>query len=98
MGGQNAMRSEIPIKPSAAMDGAPLKLEQFLPYQLNLVAALVSEVLSQVYARRYRIARRLTEILTLGDRDAFEALYGRSPIDRRNSWPRRSSITASRTM
>ncbi|MFY9769678.1 MAG: MarR family winged helix-turn-helix transcriptional regulator [Xanthobacteraceae bacterium] len=49
------MRSEIRAKPSAAMDGAPLKLEQFLPYQLNVVAALVSEALSRVYARRYRI-------------------------------------------
>ena len=39
MSGQNAMRSEIRAKPSAAMDGAPLKLEQFLPYQLNVVAA-----------------------------------------------------------
>ena len=55
MSGQNAMRSEIRAKPSAAMDGAPLKLEQFLPYQLNVVAALVSEALSRVYARRYRI-------------------------------------------
>ena len=37
------------------MDGAPLKLIQFLPYQLNVVATLVSEALSRVYARRYRI-------------------------------------------
>jgi DNA-binding MarR family transcriptional regulator len=55
MSGQNAMRSEIRAKPSAAIDGAPLELEQFLPYQLNVVAALVSEALSRVYARRYRI-------------------------------------------
>lgn len=48
------MRSEIRAKPNA-MDGAPLKLEQFLPYQLNVVATLVSEALSRVYARRYRI-------------------------------------------
>lgn len=34
---------------------APLKLEHFLPYQLNVVATLVSEALSRVYARRYRI-------------------------------------------
>ena len=54
MSGQNAMRSEIRTKPNA-MDGAPLKLEQFLPYQLNVVANLVSEALSRVYARRYRI-------------------------------------------
>jgi DNA-binding MarR family transcriptional regulator len=34
---------------------APLKLEQFLPYQLNVVASLVSLALSRVYAKRYRI-------------------------------------------
>jgi DNA-binding MarR family transcriptional regulator len=34
---------------------APLKLEQFLPYQLNVVASLVSQALSRVYARRYGI-------------------------------------------
>ena len=36
-------------------DNAPLKLEQFLPYQLNVVSSLVSQALSRVYARRYRI-------------------------------------------
>ena len=36
-------------------DPAPLKLEQFLPYQLNVVATLVSQALSRVYVRRYRI-------------------------------------------
>jgi DNA-binding MarR family transcriptional regulator len=55
MGGQHAVRREIRTTPSAALDGAPLKLEQFLPYQLNVVAALVSEALSRVYAQRYRI-------------------------------------------
>src|SRR5271169_4275233 len=43
------------IKASAAAEQAPLKLEQFLPYQLNVVASLVSQALSRVYARRYRI-------------------------------------------
>jgi DNA-binding MarR family transcriptional regulator len=55
MSGQNAMRSEIRTKPRMAMDEAPLRLEQFLPYQLNVVATLVSEALSRVYGRRYRI-------------------------------------------
>jgi hypothetical protein len=57
MTGQNAMRSDIRHKPIAAAVGeqAPLKLEQFLPYQLNVVATLVSQALSRVYARRYRI-------------------------------------------
>jgi DNA-binding MarR family transcriptional regulator len=34
---------------------APLKLEEFLPYQLNVVSSLVSLALSRVYARRYHI-------------------------------------------
>ena len=34
---------------------AALKLEQFLPYQLNVVASLTSQALSRVYARRYNI-------------------------------------------
>ena len=34
---------------------APLKLEEFLPYRLNVVASLVSQALSRVYAERYGI-------------------------------------------
>ena len=34
---------------------AALKLEHFLPYQLNVVSSLVSQALSRVYARRYGI-------------------------------------------
>ena len=34
---------------------APLKLEMFLPYQLNVVSSLTSQALSRVYARRYKI-------------------------------------------
>ena len=40
---------------SLASEQAPLKLEKFLPYQLNVVATLVSLALSRVYARRYGI-------------------------------------------
>jgi len=36
-------------------DHAPLKLEHFLPYQLNVLSSLVSQALSRVYARRYGI-------------------------------------------
>src|SRR5664279_233480 len=36
-------------------DNAPLKLEQFLPYRLNVVASLVSQALSRIYAERYGI-------------------------------------------
>jgi DNA-binding MarR family transcriptional regulator len=45
--------------PGAASTGrgdlAPLKLEAFLPYRLNVVASLVSQALSRIYADRYGI-------------------------------------------
>jgi DNA-binding MarR family transcriptional regulator len=59
MTGQRAIEGEI--KGNATADevrlgeDAPLKLENFLPYQLNVVSSLVSQALSQVYARRYAI-------------------------------------------
>ncbi len=34
---------------------APLKLEEFLPYRLNVCASLVSQALSRIYAERYQI-------------------------------------------
>lgn len=53
------MESEIKAAPAADEpklgDRAPLKLEHFLPYQLNVVSSLVSQALSRVYARRYGI-------------------------------------------
>lgn len=39
--------------PSA--DAAPLKLEEFLPYRLNVVASLVSQALSRIYVERYGV-------------------------------------------
>ncbi|HZP74911.1 MAG TPA: MarR family winged helix-turn-helix transcriptional regulator [Pseudolabrys sp.] len=36
-------------------EDASLKLEEFLPYRLNVVANLVSQALSRVYAKRYGI-------------------------------------------
>jgi DNA-binding MarR family transcriptional regulator len=57
MTGQSATESRIRIDANPAINGerAPLKLEQFLPYQLNLVAMLVSQALSRVYSSRYSI-------------------------------------------
>ena len=57
MAGRHAMDSSLQDNSdaAAAAERAPLKLEQFLPYQLNVVASLVSQALSRVYARRYRI-------------------------------------------
>jgi len=34
---------------------APLKLEEFLPYRLNVLASLVSQALSRIYAERFDI-------------------------------------------
>jgi DNA-binding MarR family transcriptional regulator len=59
-----AMGSQGPIEGESSTDQcaapvpgnqAALKLENFLPYQLNVVASLTSQALSRVYARRYRI-------------------------------------------
>src|ERR1700751_296312 len=60
MGTQRTMLRQVADQAAADAsspigDNAPLKLEQFLPYQLNVVASLVSLALSSVYARRYRI-------------------------------------------
>jgi DNA-binding MarR family transcriptional regulator len=41
--------------PMGPGDDAPLKLEEFLPYRLNVVASLVSQALSRIYAARYGI-------------------------------------------
>ncbi len=46
---------DAPAMEQNAGDQAPLKLEHFLPYQLNVVSSLVSQALSRVYARRYGI-------------------------------------------
>lgn len=58
MPGQRAIDGDVADE--AAADGAPvkeapLKLEQFLPYQLNVISNLVSQALSRVYAQRYGI-------------------------------------------
>ena len=39
----------------AAANQAALKLEEFLPYRLNVCASLVSQALSRIYAERYKI-------------------------------------------
>jgi DNA-binding MarR family transcriptional regulator len=48
--------------------GVPLKLKDFLPYQLNLLANLVSEGLSLIYAERFGISIPEWRVLvTLGE-------------------------------
>lgn len=52
MTNDNAQRAPAP---SADADQAALKLEEFLPYRLNVCANLVSVALSHVYGERYKI-------------------------------------------
>jgi DNA-binding MarR family transcriptional regulator len=39
----------------AAATATPLKLEEFLPYRLNVVSSLTSQALSRIYSERYGI-------------------------------------------
>lgn len=55
---------------------APLKLEEFLPYRLNVVASLTSQALSRVYAERYGIGIPEWRVLvTLGQ---FDTMTGKA--------------------
>jgi DNA-binding MarR family transcriptional regulator len=47
--------ADDPPSTSAVADGEGLKLEEFLPYRLNVVSSLTSQALSSIYAERYRI-------------------------------------------
>src|ERR1700682_541303 len=49
---ENAQRAPAP---SAHADQVALRLEEFLPYRLNVCASLVSAALSRVYAERHKI-------------------------------------------
>ncbi len=78
MASQRAIEGNVgedsPAGASTAADRAPLKLEQFLPYQLNLVASLVSQALSRVYAARYGIGVPEWRVLvTLGQYQVMTA-------------------------
>jgi DNA-binding MarR family transcriptional regulator len=63
--------------PHATRSGAaPLKLEEFLPYRLNVVASLTSQALSRVYAERYGIGIPEWRVLvTLGQ---FHTMTGKA--------------------
>jgi DNA-binding MarR family transcriptional regulator len=43
------------VEDTTAAEDAPLKLEEFLPYRLNVVATLVSQALSRIYVERHAI-------------------------------------------
>jgi DNA-binding MarR family transcriptional regulator len=59
MGPHRAIDSELKADTAAEQDRlaeqAPLKLELFLPYRLNVISNLVSQALSRVYTQRYGI-------------------------------------------
>jgi DNA-binding MarR family transcriptional regulator len=58
MGGQEARERDVEddvAQAAAGSDLAPLKLEQFLPYQLQVVSTLMSQALSRVYARHHHL-------------------------------------------
>lgn len=60
--------------PNAAVEQAALKLEEFLPYRLNVCASLVSQALSRIYAERYKIGVPEWRVLvTLGEFGAMTA-------------------------
>ena len=49
-------------------DGAPLKLDEFLPYRLNVLASLVSQALSRIYVERYGLdVPEWRVLVTLGE-------------------------------
>jgi DNA-binding MarR family transcriptional regulator len=78
MTGQRATENEIiaeaGVDEPRLGDEAPLKLEHFLPYQLNVVSSLVSQALSRVYARRYGIGvPEWRVVVTLGQHEVMTA-------------------------
>lgn len=65
-----------PSSQAASGDTVALKLEEFLPYRLNVVASLVSQALSRIYAQRYHIGVPEWRVLvTLGQ---FRAMTGKA--------------------
>ncbi len=59
---QTAQRAPEPA------DHAPLKLDGFLPYRLNVCSSLVTQALSRIYAGRYKIGVPEWRVLvTLGE-------------------------------
>jgi DNA-binding MarR family transcriptional regulator len=52
---QTELGDERSAGPTRPWERAPLRLEQFLPHQLNVLSSLVTQALSQFYVGRYRI-------------------------------------------
>lgn len=59
MRGNNKMNQEsaeqVQTRAASSGEAVVLKLEEFLPYRLNVCAVLVSQALSRIYSERYRL-------------------------------------------
>jgi DNA-binding MarR family transcriptional regulator len=58
------MNDSLAHKGAAQAEAAAFKLEEFLPYRLNVVASLSSQALSRIYAERYDIGVPEWRVLT----------------------------------
>ena len=66
MSQDSAQRAPEPAAAAAA--ATTLKLDEFLPYRLNVCSALVTQALSRIYAARYKIGVPEWRVLvTLGE-------------------------------
>jgi DNA-binding MarR family transcriptional regulator len=75
-GTASVAHKRVDLEGSAMGDAAPLKLEEFLPYRLNVLATVVSQALSRIYAERYGIGVPEWRVLvTLGQ---FGMMTGKS--------------------
>jgi DNA-binding MarR family transcriptional regulator len=71
---QHAMTQEMAQRVPDAAERVALKLEEFLPYRLNVCSSLVSHALSRIYADRYKIGVPEWRVLvTLGQFGAMTA-------------------------
>src|ERR1051325_7469505 len=88
---ETAAETEQAPGTAGAPDEAPLRLEEFLPYRLNVLANLVSQALSRIYVERYGLGVPEWRVLvTLGQ---FGVMTGKA-VDRNDS--RRSARLARR--
>jgi DNA-binding MarR family transcriptional regulator len=72
MSQDSAQRAPEPA--AAAATTTTLKLDEFLPYRLNVCSALVTQALSRIYAARYKIGVPEWRVLvTLGEFDNMTA-------------------------
>ncbi len=66
--GHGSMTQESATAPEHPASAATLKLDEFLPYRLNVCSSLVTQALSRIYAAHYKIGVPEWRVLvTLGE-------------------------------